>query len=597
MKSVFFNILPELYEFIETKMRNLTKYKRWILLVVPLLLYIVPLSVMPLMEPDEARYSDIPSLMNRSGDYVTPRLNHVVYLEKPPLCYWATAVSFRIFGENDFSSRLFVALCAWGCIILVYRMGTFLHDQKTGLYSAAILTTFLYHALMGRINILDMPLAFFVSLATWAGYRYFASKGEGKGWLYLLYFSSALAFLTKGLIGIVFPFAIVVLWLVFSRRWRDILRIISPFGLVILLAVSSPWILLAQEANKDFLWFFFVQEHFLRYTTTMHGRDSIFLYYVPVLILGTLPWSAFLWKAVKEGTVELKATFRGDGYRFILTWGAFIFLFFSISSSKLIPYVAPVFLPAAVAFGHVFRIHEERSAAPSTSRRRHFLYMLPVFLQSFVFIFVLILPPFLKNMKLGGDLVIMHSEKWWWLVTLPILTQVALLFLPGMVQRYFKKGWFVTVYTLSAFFLCSLVFPASDFLSPYKSAYPLTRAIQKYLPEKYDVYQYKISVYGIDFYNHLRAPVVEDFGELGFGIHLLPQEEKARYFLSADAFYKLCKEKGDIYCVTQYKERLEDLKKNVSKVDVLWDNGAYYLVRITSDAQAQGIKKASGNGL
>lgn len=206
--------------------------------------------------------------------------------------------------------------------------------------------------------------------------------------------------------------------------------------------------------------------------------------------------------------------------------------------------------------------------------------MLPVFLQSFVFIFVLVLPPFLKNMKLGGDLVIMHSDKWWWLVTLPILAQIAILFLPGMVQRYFKKGWFVTLYTLSAFFLCSLVLPASDFLSPYKSSYPLTRAIQKYLPEKQDVYQYKISVYGIDFYNHLRAPVVEDFGELGFGISLLPQEEKARYFLSADAFYKLCKEKDDIYCVTQYKERLEDLKKNVSKIDILWDNGAYYLVRI-----------------
>jgi hypothetical protein len=251
---------------------------------------------------------------------------------------------------------------------------------------------------------------------------------------------------------------------------------------------------------------------------------------------------------------------------------------------SLIPYIAPVFLPLAVAFGHVFRLHEEGSEAPLTNRKRQFLYMIPVFLQSFVFICVLILPPFLKNMKLGGDLVIMHSEKWWWLVALPILTQAAILFLPGLVQRTFKKGWFVTVYALSALFLCSLVFPASDFLSPYKSAYPLTRAIQKYLPGEKDIYQYKISVYGIDFYNHLRAPVVEDFGELGYGISLLSREEKAKYFLSADAFYMLCKEKGDIYCVTQYKERLEDLRKNVSRVNILWDNGAYYLMRITCDA-------------
>lgn len=561
-------------------MTNLKKYKWWVLLVVPLLLYLAPLSAMPLMEPDEARYSDIPSLMNRTGDYVTPRLNHVIYLEKPPLCYWATALIFRIFGESDFSSRLFVALCAWGCIVLVYRMAVFLYDEKTGLFSAAVLTTFLYHALMGRINILDMPLAFFVSVASWAGFRFFASREGGKGWLYLLYFSCALAFLTKGLIGIVFPFAIVVLWLLVSRRWRDIPKIISPVGMVILLVVAAPWVLLAHKANKDFLWFFFVQEHFLRYTTTMHGRDSVFLYYVPVLILGTLPWSAFLWKAVSEGAVKWADDFRGEGCLFLLVWSGFIVLFFSLSSSKLIPYVAPVFLPLAVAFGHVFRLHEERSGTAPASVKRPFLHMLPIYIQSIVFIFVLVLPPFLKDMKLGGDLVIMHSDKWWGLIALPILTQIGLLFLPDQARRYLKKGWFVTVYALSVLFLGSLVLPASDFLSPYKSAYSLTQAAQRQVPEKKDVYQYKISVYGIDFYSHRRAPVVEDFGELGFGIGLLPQGERERYFLSADAFYKLCKEKDDIYAVTQYKERLEDLKKNVSRVDVLWDNGAYFLVRI-----------------
>jgi len=565
-------------------MADMKKYKWWILLVVPLLLYLVPLSAMPLMEPDEARYSDIPSLMNRTGDYVTPRLNHVVYLEKPPLCYWATALIFRVFEENDFSSRLFVALCAWGCVVLVYRMAVFLHDEKTGLFSAAVLTTFLYHAFMGRINILDMPLAFFVSVATWAGFRFFASGGGGRGWLYLLYFSSALAFLTKGLIGIVFPFAIVVIWLLVSRRWRDIPKIFSPAGIIILLAVSSPWVILAHRENKDFLWFFFVQEHFLRYTTTMHGRDSIFLYYVPVIILGTLPWSAFLWKAASEGAVKWAADFRGEGYLFLLIWGGFIILFFSVSSSKLIPYVAPVFLPLAVAFGHIFKLHDERSRIAYAGEKSSFLHMVPVYLQAIVFIFVLVLPPFLKNMKLGGDLIIMHSEKWWWLIVIPILAQIGLLFLPDLAKRYFKKGWFVTVYVLSALFIGSLVLPASDFLSPYKSAFSLTQAIQGHVPEKSDVYQYKISLYGIDFYNHRRAPVVEDFGELGFGISLLPEEEKGRYFLSADAFFKLCKEKGDIYAVTQYKERLEDLKKNVSRVNILWDNGAYYLVRIKRNA-------------
>ncbi|MFH1562102.1 MAG: hypothetical protein ABIF11_01595 [Nitrospirota bacterium] len=84
--------------------------KKIILFIVPLILYVSLLSFTPLMEPDEARYSAIPSFMNMSGDYLTPHLKHVVYLEKPPLCYWTTALFFKIFGENEFSSRLFVAL-------------------------------------------------------------------------------------------------------------------------------------------------------------------------------------------------------------------------------------------------------------------------------------------------------------------------------------------------------------------------------------------------------------------------------------------------------------------------------------------------------
>ena len=207
---------------------DLFKNKKIIFFIIPFILYVTLLTVMPLMEPDEARYSAIPSAMNHSGDYVTPHLKGTVYLEKPPLSYWATALSFKIFGENEFSARLFTALCAWGCILLVYSIGTFFHDAKTGFYAAAVLTTSLYHFIIGRINILDMPLTFFVCLAIWSGYRHFSGGGEGKKRLYLFYLFCALAFLAKGLIGIVFPFAITAIWLLVSKRWRDIFRLFSP---------------------------------------------------------------------------------------------------------------------------------------------------------------------------------------------------------------------------------------------------------------------------------------------------------------------------------------------------------------------------------
>ncbi len=535
---------------------------------------------MPLIEPDEARYSDIPSLMNRTGDYITPHLNHVVYLEKPPLCYWATALLFKLFGENEFSSRLFAALCAWGCILLVYRMGKFFFDEKTGLFSAGVLSTFLFHAILGRVNTLDMPLTFFICLATWAGYRYFAGDGRRKGWLYLLYVGSALAFLTKGLIGIVFPFIITILWLSISKRWRDILRLFSPIGVILFLLISCPWIILVQKANKDFLWFFFVREHFLRYTTSLHGRNHNFLFYIPVILLGTLPWSAFLIKALKEGREKITPFFKTTEIRFLYIWILFIFIFFSFSSSKLVPYIAPIFIPIAIILGHLFRLYEDQNIPPEKGMMGKLLYHLPIILQSFLFIAPLILLPFLKQLKPGKNLINLDAQKWWWFVILPILFQGMMIFLPTLVKKKYGRGWFLTVSILSALFLGSMVFPITHLITPFKSAFPVSQAIHQLVPPNQEVFQFRISLLGIDFYNKIRTPFVDACGELKFGFYQLPPEERSRYYLSPEMLFNRCKEKGDIYCVTRYIRNVWFLNRSVSTLEILWDNGEFYLLRI-----------------
>jgi 4-amino-4-deoxy-L-arabinose transferase-like glycosyltransferase len=538
------------------------------------------LPVMPLMEPDEARYSDIASLMNRTGDYITPHLNHVVYLEKPPLCSWATALLFKIFGENEFSSRLFVALCAWGCILLVYRIGTFFHDEKSGLYSAGVLSTFIYFSILGKVNILDIPLAFFVCLATWAGYRYFAGDGQGKRWLYLLYLNCGLAFLTKGLIGIVFPFAIMVLWLLISKRWHDVLRLFSPVGIILFLLISCPWIILVQKANPDFLWFFFIQEHILRFTTTLHHRNHIFLFYIPVVLFGTLPWSAFLLKALREGIDKRPPLFKTTEKHFLLIWILFIFIFFSFSSSKMIPYITPLFLPIAVFWGPLFRSYEDRNINLGEGRGRRFFYDLPVILQSFIFIALLILPLFIKDTRLGEYLETSHVEKWCWLLIPPVLFQIMMIFLPALVKRKWRKGWFLTVTVLSALFLISIHFPISRLLTPRRSAYPVSQAIHALLPPNQELFQLGMSLYGIDFYNKIRTPLVHGGGELRFGFSQLPSKERSRYHLSLKEFFDRCKKKGDIYCVTRYKKNVEALRREVSTLEILWDNGEFYLLRL-----------------
>jgi hypothetical protein len=125
-----------------------------------------------------------------------------------------------------------------------------------------------------------------------------------------------------------------------------------------------------------------------------------------------------------------------------------------------------------------------------------------------------------------------------------------------------------------------MLFPLNDFLSPYRSAKVTKEAIAQYLPQNRDLYQYKVNFYGIDFYNKIRTPIVEDFGELSEGIAKMQELEKKHYFLSPEEYFKLCQENKDIYCITQHKEKLRQIMQKFPRTNVLWDNKAFYLLHI-----------------
>jgi len=578
MEAIFIESIPQIK--IKKVLLKLVDSRVLILFLMPFALYIALSHFMPLIEPDESRYFEISDNMLDSGDYVTPRLAGVIYLEKPPLSYWASALIFKLFGETDFTTRLYVGICAWACLLLVYFMGSFLHDRSTGLYAAGMLGTSLFFFIFGNFNILDIPLTFYTCLAIWAGYRHVISTTDKKAWLYLLYLSSALAFLTKGLIGVVFPFAILTLWLALSGQWKRTVALFSPVGILLFLAIASPWLILVQQEHKDFLRFFFIQEHFLRYTTTMHGRDNSILLYLPAVMIGCLPWTAFLVRAAWEVRKDKDSASALQGKSFLWTWIVFIFVFFSLSSSKLIPYIAPIFIPLSVLIGHVLRNYDYLTPHPR-KRSQSFLLQLPVVLQSLLFMALLLLPIFLRDgSRFGGDLSIMHSRQWAWLIILPIFSQILLAFVPNMVKRIYHYGWFVTIYILSGLFLISVLPSASAFLTPYKSSYPASQAIKMLIPADRELYQYKILLYGIATYNEIRTPIVGDFGELSYGMKFLSPAEREHYFLSEEQFKARVDREGILYCLTEYEDHFDELKNMFPNLEVLWSNGAYYLMKL-----------------
>ncbi len=220
---------------------------------------------------------------------------------------------------------------------------------------------------------------------------------------------------------------------------------------------------MAQKENSDFLWFFFVREHFLRFTTKMHGKTEPFYYFLPIIIAGTIPWSVYLINAWRGKSIK-EWLFSKEENKLLAVWILFIFLFYTFSSSKLITYIAPVFLPLALFSGSVFRNYEQD--LPEASGGKKVFYRIAVIFQSLIIIIALFLPPLLnKYSDPEKGLVIMTSGNWWLYIILPMLTAFLMIFLPDLIARKMRRGWFLTIYLLCAVFLAGVLLPVNDFLS------------------------------------------------------------------------------------------------------------------------------------
>jgi 4-amino-4-deoxy-L-arabinose transferase-like glycosyltransferase len=308
------------------------------------------LGLRPLYKADESRYAEIPREMVASGDWLTPRLNGLKYFEKPPLQYWATAAFFKLAGESDAAARLWTALACFGGVVMVWLAGNRLFSPPAGLLAAMVLAGSPLYVLLGEINTLDMALAFFLSAAIFS----FAL-----GRYYLFWAACALAVLSKGLIGIVLPLATIGLYVLLKWDWALLRKMKIPGGGALFLAICAPWFIAVSAANPEFAHFFFVQEHFQRFTTKMHGRYQPFWYFLPILAFGIGPWLLpFFASFAKVFRKDPAGGF--DAALFLALWALVVFAFFSASDSKLPSYILPIFPPLAVLIGRWIALAQPR---------------------------------------------------------------------------------------------------------------------------------------------------------------------------------------------------------------------------------------------
>ncbi|MEP7132357.1 MAG: phospholipid carrier-dependent glycosyltransferase [Acidobacteriota bacterium] len=298
-----------------------------------------------LAEPDEPRYAEIPREMLATGDFVVPRLNGVPYFEKPPLLYWANAGSFALLGETPFAARLPTRLAGLGTTLLVLFGARRMWGIRAGVYAAVFFLMAPLPFTFSRLNLTDGVLTFFFTGTLFAGYETLRAREKlGGSALALSAVAGAFAagaFLSKGLVGIVLPGGILLLWCLAARRPRALGSLLFGPAVPVFLLVVTPWLWLAERRNPGFLQFFFIHEHFQRFATNVANRPGPIYYFVPVLVAGFLPGLLFFLRGVRP--------IRRDQVEelFFVIWFAVVFVFFSVSHSKLSPYLFPAFPPAA----------------------------------------------------------------------------------------------------------------------------------------------------------------------------------------------------------------------------------------------------------
>jgi 4-amino-4-deoxy-L-arabinose transferase-like glycosyltransferase len=331
----------------------------WLLAVAVVLVYLLPIGFFPLSEPDEARYGEIAREMVERGDWVTPTCNYVRYFEKPPLVYWLTAATFSVLGLSEFAARMWPALFGLLGIAVAGLLGRAMYGAWVGVVAAAVLAACPYYFGLSQALVLDVPLAALIAVAHGAFWTAYATAvpWQRRAAVLALYVTTALAVLTKGPVAVVLVGGTLASFIALRREWGVLRWLVSPLAVAAFLAVALPWFVLVSLRTPQFVDFFIVKQHLERFAAPTEHRQAAW-FFVPIVLGGALPWSAFFIFAPRRPLAALRrllARRASAATLYCVLWVAVTFVFFSLSRSKLATYVVPLFPPLAILMARGLR--------------------------------------------------------------------------------------------------------------------------------------------------------------------------------------------------------------------------------------------------
>ncbi len=331
------------------------------------LLFFIGLGDMGLTDRDEGRNAEAGREMFASGDLVTPTFNGELRVAKPVFVYWLMTLSYHVFGVNEFAARFPSALFGVALILMQYLFLTKLRGPTVGLYGALMLLLNIEILALGRMAITDSVLIFFTTLSLYSFWLGLQEQDSGRHWIWGFYVGMALATLTKGPVGFAVPLITALLYLLATRRWQLFWDRGAPLaGTLLFVILAGPWYTAMFLIHGD-AYSTEAKVHTVgRFLAPMEGHGVGWWFYFPVLLLGFYPWSSFLpsglyhayisWRTFRTGQSQSatpSASRASDDSHdeldwFMGIWIVGVFIFFSLSSTRLPHYIGPLFPACAI---------------------------------------------------------------------------------------------------------------------------------------------------------------------------------------------------------------------------------------------------------
>ncbi len=350
---------------------SLTARLAWIFLILATLYfcYFHHLGALGFVGPDEPRYAWIARDMAESGDWVTPRLYGHPWFEKPVLYYWGAALSFKLFGVNETAARLPSAFFALFATLAMAWLARRLYGAETARWLLLLLPTTVGMIGFSHAAATDMPFSAALTIAVvFAASIIGLTRNENSPiiprtpWLALVFFGSflGLAVLAKGPAAIILSGGTVLLWAVFTKRWRDAFRCLHPVALVSFCLTALPWYLLCSRRNPEFFRVFIIEHNFKRFLTPEFQHIEPFWFYIAIILVALFPWTLFLAPVKISALRDWRNQYASNpSFLFFVSWALFPIIFFSASQSKLPGYILPAVPPLALLLADLVSRYEQ----------------------------------------------------------------------------------------------------------------------------------------------------------------------------------------------------------------------------------------------